>query len=194
LGDIHCTITVTKQGVRSGQILEVVDWAESLGAYSEITPLIWAKNQYYDFASPKEEMKKYGGLVLDKFSDWFSLSSLLRKMLERKKKGYKIHNSEYYLKTFKEWCFNVNWKCSAPSLVIDSNGTLKPCIHLMGNRTRNLNIFEREIFLDELYYAFDSDFRYQCEGCFWDCLYESEHMYKEGQLDAIKKYYAHDQK
>jgi MoaA/NifB/PqqE/SkfB family radical SAM enzyme len=194
LKDIHCTITVTRHGVRSGQILEVVDWAESKGAYSEITPLIWAKNKYYDFASPKEEMRKCGGLVLNRFDDFPPLMKLLKEMILRKKAGYKIHNTDYYLATYHHWVWEVNWKCHIPSLVIDSDGTLKPCIHLKGNKTRELNIFKREISKAELFYAFALDHTEQCEGCFWDCLYESEHMLGEGKLDEIKKYYAHEQK
>jgi hypothetical protein len=123
--------------------------------------------------------------------------SLLKVMVDQliamKLTGAKIHNSMFYLKDFVRLALSLDWKCSYPwNLVVDCDGTIKPCLHLDGCETRKISLVNHGITSFDIESAFYADYEKQCDGCFWDCQYEPEIMFSStDSLNDIKLYYNH---
>jgi len=88
------------------------------------------------------------------------------KLLEMKRKGYKIHNSDLYLKTLPD-NLDLKWKCSEPyNLVIDEDGKLLTCQDFEGSR--QFDIFDLPEKWEDFYKQWKED-KNKCKGCFWSC-------------------------
>jgi MoaA/NifB/PqqE/SkfB family radical SAM enzyme len=190
LKDLHCTTTVMKDTVEDVPYL--VKYLTSLGVWTAIQPFIFGKSVYYDY-SPTDI------LTISQFcftpSDLPRLNKMIDSIEEMRGSGALIHTMPQYLKTWPRYAVKQNWKCRAPwNLVVDADGSLKPCLQLSGKRTREYTVWDLKTpgfwnnFLDDWLV----DQAEQCQGCYWDCQREPEMIWDvKPDLKLIEKYFRH---
>ena len=137
--------------------------------------------------------------------DYHALNRIMKELIKMKRGGFLIHNTSDYLQAF---AANVcpdeyPYRCKGmTNLVIDADGTLRPCLHLKGNKIRRYNVLEwataNNIPFGKIHLNWKADFKQQCHGCYWNCSVETEWVFQKhrslGPLGAMKKvqdYFAH---
>lgn len=191
LEDIHCTVTLDRQNFR--QAPAMVQWLSQNDIWAEITPIHYAKNEHYDFASRPEEMPEY----VFRPEDAKDIENVMRVLVDMKDNGYLVHNMDAYLLAWPEYVIDLSWQCSNMwNMTIDSDGALRPCLHLHGNKTREINAAEIDVIThDTIMDAFRQDQQDQCEGCLWNCQWETEYIWQETEsLEMIRLYFEHGTK
>lgn len=191
LNDLHCTVTVTRTTL--DKVVPLVEWLTEKGVWAEITPLIYSKNDHYDFGSSPDEMAD----LIFREEDVPVVKKLVNELVDMKARGYMIHNLDAYLLAWPRHIVDLDWVCSAPwNITFDSDGKLRPCLHIEGEKIREfttLNINEHT--WDEIDAAFHEDQDAQCEGCLWNCQWETQYIWeKTGSLELIDLYFAHGAK
>jgi len=187
--DLHATLTLDRENYKGATML--VKLLSKEGCWSEITPYIAYPSHDYDFGF-------YDRKFAFRMSDWHALNAVMKRLVRMKREGYLIHNtSEYLLKFASNVCPDeYRYRClGMTNLVIDADGTLRPCLHLRGNKIRRYNVLEwasvREIPFGRIHLDWKHDFKAQCHGCYWNCQVETEWVYKKykhlGVDRALKK-------
>jgi len=164
--DLHCMITMARSNWKHAVPLTIL--LSKMEVWVEHTIVHFAKSPAYDFASTDS--------FVDRFlpEDRSLLADLAEELTILKQEGFLVHNTFNWFKAWELYAGDLNWKCKSPKvLVVDSDGSLKPCLHLRGNWTRRLNVLTG-FRLDDWFWAWEKDTREQCLGCFWDCLWELE--------------------
>jgi MoaA/NifB/PqqE/SkfB family radical SAM enzyme len=183
--ELHCTITVDKTNLE--ELPTLVKFLTSKNTYAEITPIIYGKNESYDYANSYETLKDRLSTEKDKEK----IDEVMKELVEMKKQGYLIHNTDDYLLNWSKFVIRQNWKCEYPvNLVPDADGTMRLCLHIKGEKVRKHNIknLDFEKFLKDWY----DDYKKFCQGCYWNCSYESKYIYeKTNDLDLVRDYFNH---
>lgn len=184
--DLHCTVTVDRTNLE--ELPKLIKFLTSQNTYSEITPMLFGKNDAYDYTSSYEDLKNR----LFTEEDKGRIDAVMMEIVRMKKEGYLIHNTDNYLLSWSRWGIKQQWKCGYPvGLVADADGSMRLCLQIKGKRVTNHDIgsldfkkFLQDWYLD--YYEF-------CRGCFWNCHYEAEYLYeKTGSVEAVRDYYNHN--
>jgi MoaA/NifB/PqqE/SkfB family radical SAM enzyme len=184
--ETHCTITVDKNNLE--ELPFIVEFLSKKGVYSEITPLIFGKDDSYDYASSLSEMKDR---VLDSPTE---VDDVMHEIVSMKEEGYLIHNTDDYLLNWREHGIYQKWKCYYPyNLVLDSDGSCRLCLHIKGKRVpkHHTSSFNYEEFLSD----WKKDFKELCKGCYWNCQYEPKYIWDETKdLECVRNYFSHEVK
>lgn len=177
--DVHVTLTLDRRNY--SDVLDVVELIDVCGAWAEITPYIAGTTKHYDFG-------RYDMDLAFTKKDLFGLKIIMERLKIMKRSGVRIHTTEEYLDKFAEnVCVMPKYKfrCSGMvNLVVDSDGSLRPCLHIRGDKIRKINILDFEnvekIHWNEIIQNqwFD-DVQKQCRGCFWDCQAELNWIYNK---------------
>lgn len=188
--DLHATITVTKKNLH--EVPGMVSFLSKMGVWAEITAIHFSKGKGYDLFPKKEEIKE---LCFTK-DDQKHINTIIE-VLKRMKKDekYMIHNDIEYFDAFKKYAIDLDWKCSKLfSLCIDSDGTMRTCLHYNGKHCKKFSIFdlEDEEKLKEFEKAWKKD-RLTCKNCFWDCWVSAENQIKKVGTEEAKKAFQHKQ-
>jgi len=183
--DLHCTITIDKTNLE--ELPDLVKFLTKNKTWAEITPVIFGKNKNYDYAASFDVLKKR----LFTKKDIPKIKKIMLKMVEMKKEGYLIHNTDNYLLNWSKYVVKQQWKCGYPiNLVFDADGSARLCLHVKGKRVvkHNIKDFNFDDFLKDWY----KDFKELCKGCYWNCQYEPKYIYeKTKDLKDIKDYFNH---
>jgi len=166
--DVHATITIDKDNIYL--VSSLVEMLTQLKIWAEITFVHWKKKNF-DLVPEKEIMNCLG--EEDKKIIEFTGEYLKRK----KKKGYLIHSSDYYLSNLHH-VPNLDWRCSAPrNCVVETDLSMRLCLHCPGNRVRSWSVLDLK---PENWLKFLSDWRLDqeemCPNCFWDCQFEIDQI------------------
>ncbi len=187
--DIH--VTVTADGSSFHKLPALVRVLSGYKVHIEITPLIYGKNEYYDFAPSKEVCEKLG--ILFRWHHARRVGEIMDELIQMKREGYLIHNSDANLKAWQKHVVGLDWRCNFMwNLSVESDGALSPCLQLRGNRLRKVyagSLYKQN--WGEVMEMWRADQEEQCRGCLWDCQWESEYVYGLGGQEAINDYFAH---
>jgi len=183
--DIHCTITISRSNIQ--EVIRLTEELNARGVWTEHTFIHWAKNEHYDFAS-----KKIDKLALTE-ADKHLIQYIANELARMQRAGYFVHTSPNWFDTWGEYAIDTNWRCKQPwVLVIDADGSLKPCLHLHGNRTRRLNILDNSWDWNDFFHAWETDKREQCQGCYHDCAWQCHDLAEKGMSrEKILDWFAH---
>jgi len=177
--DVHVTLTLDK--LNHSNAVEMVKFIDGQGGWSEITPYIASPLPWYDFGqfSLKYAFRK---------DDLHAVQRTMNRLRNLKSEGFKIHTTDEYLAKFAEnvCCMpHYKYRCSGMvNLVVDYDGSLRPCLHIRGDRMRKINIFDFEN-IENVDWAsiieneWADDVKEQCKGCFWDCQAELDWIYQK---------------
>jgi MoaA/NifB/PqqE/SkfB family radical SAM enzyme len=174
--DLNAVIVVNKLNFQA--LPNIVKYLHELGVWSFITPLEWAKSDYYDFAAPFRILKPF---VLDE-KDMMKFVEVMSELKRMKLSGYRIHQDPDWFDALVKYAKNIDWKCSYPSsLTIDSDGSIRLCYRIKGpSLTKKWTIFDLED--ESKHEKFLLDWRREkdklCQGCLWDCQWQSEYWIK----------------
>lgn len=164
--DIHATITIDKENLLL--VPSIVKDLTTRDIWSEITFVHWKKKNF-DLVPEKSSMNCVDTTNIE------DLRLLGEKLINLKRKGYLIHSSEQFLSNL-HYAINLDWRCNGPSsCVIDSDLSMRMCLHCPGDRVTKWNIFDLTIenwpiFLRD----WELDQKETCPSCFWDCSFEIE--------------------
>jgi len=187
--DIH--VTVTADGSNFHNLPSLVKLLSEYKVHIEITPLIYGKSEHYDFAPSKEVCEKLG--ILFRWNHARRVGEIMDELIEMKRDGYLIHNSDANLKAWTNHVVGLDWRCNHMwNLSVEPDGTLSPCLQLRGNRLRKVyagNLYKLD--WSEVLEMWRADQEEQCRNCFWDCQFEAEYVYGLGGYDAVKDYFSH---
>jgi len=183
--ELHCTITVDK--INLTELPEIVRFLTKNKVVSEITPLIFGKTKAYDYASSREDLKDRILTTRDKYQ----VDEIMSKLVEMKRQGYLIHNTDNYLLNWSRYGIKQQWKCRYPiKLVLDADGTMRLCLHIKGDLVTRHNIsnLNFKTFLRD----WRKDFKKLCHGCYWNCQYEPKYIYeKTKDFKSVINYFNH---
>jgi len=194
--DRHATLTLDRKNFKGA--VKLVKLLSREKCWSEITPYIAYPSHAYDFGFYDEQFDF-------RLSDRYELHAVMKKLVEMKAYGYLIHNTIAYLLEFADNVCpdNYPYRCSGmTNLVIDADGTLRPCLHLRGQKIRKFNVLDfanlSEIPYGDIHTAWKADFKTQCRGCYWNCSVEPEtifrkyrHLGAERALRKVQEYFGH---
>jgi len=185
LKDRHATLTLDRKNFKDAP--KLVKTLTKEGCWAEITPYIAHPSPDYDFGF-------YSESLTFKKSDYFALRSVMKELVEMKKAGYLIHNTSDYLL---EFASNVcgekyPWRCKGMvNLVVDADGTLRPCLHLRGREIKQFNVLkwlqQGNVPYGDIHLAWRKDVEQQCEGCYWNCQWEAERVYDKHKHLGVEK-------
>jgi MoaA/NifB/PqqE/SkfB family radical SAM enzyme len=183
--ELHCTVTVDNTNLE--EIPEIIEFLTNQKTYSEITPMLYGKNSSYDYTSDYKTLKNR----LFTVEDVGKINEVMQKVIEMKKEGYLVHNTNDYLLNWSKWGIKQNWKCGYPvNLVADADGSMRLCLQIKGNSVTKHHIGSLDFgaFLKDWY----KDYNEFCQGCYWNCSAESKFIYeKTGSIEAVKQYFNH---
>lgn len=186
--ELHCTITVDNTNLE--ELPSIIKYLTSQNTYSEITPMLFGKSEAYDYTSSYEVLENR--LLTEK--DKGRIDHVMMGIVRMKKEGYLIHNTDNYLLSWSQWGIKQQWKCRYPvGLVADADGFMRLCLQIKGERVTKHNIGSLDFkkFLQDWYL----DYHKLCRGCYWNCHYEAEYLYrKTGSVEAVRDYYNHNVK
>ena len=164
--DVHATITVDPTNLL--QVPGIVQILSSCGIWSEITFVHWKKSTF-DLV-PDRKAALQGLFYPEK-----DLKSVSKKLLLMKENGVLVHSSKKFLESWHH-VHELDWECTEPvSCVIDTDLSMRLCLHLPGRKVRKWSIFDLaepsswSRFLKD----WNSDATEFCMGCFWDCQFEN---------------------
>lgn len=196
LKDRHVTITLDSQNFKGAPAL--VKRLTKVECWSEITPYIAYPSPDYDFGF-------YNAKFVFHMRDFYELKRTMKQLVQMKHDGFLIHNTSDYLKAFADNVCREEYKyrCTGmTNLVIDADGTLRPCLHIRGEQLRKFSVLEwvlsKKVPFKKLHTVWKADVAQQCHGCFWNCQVESEWVFKkyrslgvDGALEKVKDYFEH---
>lgn len=166
--DIHATLTVDRGNI--GNVIPTVKMLSSMGIWSEITMIHWAKKNY-DLVDMPASISGFSDLDSDRLED------MAGDLLAMREKDFLIHTSAEQLRAIPEHAINLDWQCTKPNvLVIDFDLSLRMCLHIPGSRVRKWTVFDltTEQAWEEFYSDWYKDQKEYCSQCFWDCAREVE--------------------
>jgi len=181
--DLHATLTLTKNNI--DYVIPILEELNKHNIWMEITALHFSKGHYYDFASPREEMKS---LVLTE-EDIPKVQSLMEELKKKKQEGFKIHNEIEFFDEFTHYCLEQNWRCKTISnITIDADGKMRTCLHY--NRKSDFTIFDLKNKVNFTKFLEEQEIEItHCRGCFWDCRWQAE--YWQNNPDEGKRIFQH---
>ncbi|MHA1590946.1 MAG: radical SAM protein [Candidatus Heimdallarchaeaceae archaeon] len=183
--DLHCTITVDSTNLE--EVPEIVRFLTDHNTWAEINGMVYGKNPAYDFCGSKEDLKDR--LFVE--GDQIRIDRTMNKLVRMKEDGCLIHNTDHFLLNWSKYGIHQQWKCGHPmGLAIDADGSMRLCLLIKGSRVPKHNVknLNYKKFLDDWY----KDYNDFCEGCYWDCQYEPEYIYRKTKcVKAVEKYYNH---
>lgn len=177
--DIHATLTIDKTNTQ--YIPDLVAKLTEKKVWSEVTPFIWQKNGQYDF-----------GTSIKWRAPEQAFMSVVDQVVTGKNDGSRmVHNISPYFDFLKS-DFNQNWKCDYPwGLVLDNDGHYRMCLHVRGTNISKHSIFD-DVPEEQLLEDWNKDFEQHCNGCAWNCQYESSYVYNQrGSLKDVEDYFKH---
>jgi len=183
--DLHCTVTVDSTNLE--EVPDIIRYLTLQKTYAEITPMLFGKSSSYDYTSTYEQLE-------DRlFTEWDTdrIEKVMNEVIQMKKEGYLIHNTDWFLLNWSGFGITQDWYCQYPvGLVADADGSMRLCLQIKGDRVTKHNIgsLDFDKFLEDWF----KDYNECCQGCYWNCSYESKYIYeKTGSVEAVSKYYAH---
>jgi len=170
-----------------------VRWLSKLGVKTTISFHVTKQSHVYDFGYYEERLT-FGT------KDYFWVNGVMNELIELKKQGFLLQTSYKYLKNFaKSVCLkNRLYFCGGMvNLVINTNGSLKPCLYLQGDEIKRHNILTwRADNLDcgMVHVDWRDDVKNQCRGCYWREQFELEQLINLDKTERdfgkiIKRYF-----
>jgi len=179
--DVHATLTLDRDNIKNAP--KTVKLLSKLGIWSEITSVHWHKT-YFDLVPDKEITKGF------RPEDRELLQDITNELIQMKKDGYRIHSTIDFLKTWKDYAVDLDWRCENPvNAMVDADLSMRSCLHLPGKRVRKWSLLDLthdkwNDFLED----WKMDQAEMCPNCFWDCQLEVE-----GQtMDEVQKWFDHE--
>lgn len=182
ISQLHATVTISKLNIVTYP--EIVKKLTSLGIWTEVNVIHYAKDGEYDFFPSADEMTD---LILTEndLPVLIQTSKIMKNEIEKGK--VMLHNVPEYFDDLIKYGLNLDWHCQHPIILsVDSDGSLRLCAYRKGDRVSQFNILdfpEREDFL----WNWDKD-RDDCKGCFWSCAWSAEYYLKKN-LQFAKGYF-----
>ena len=172
--ELHATVTISKLNVSTYP--EVVDLLTSLGIWTEVNVIHYAKDEGYDFCPPIEKMKDLA-LTEEDLPELILTSEIMkRKVIEGK---VMLHNVPEYFDDLVKFGLNLDWHCEIPAvLCVDADGSLRVCSYRAGDRVKKYSIFDLPESMESFIEDWKKD-RDDCPGCFWSCWYHAEYYLKK---------------
>ena len=157
---------LNKKNVKS--IIDLITFMNKKGVSTYILPFHWGNEGTFDHRKNNEQF----AFVTEE--DIKNYITTIDKIIDMKKKGFKIKNSIEFLENSKKHIKNLDWKCDGLSeLRIDSDGSLVCCCDMLGKVNKRFNIFDLPKELDEFYLMREQDAK-NCKGCLWPSSFEAE--------------------
>ena len=183
--DLHCTVTVDSTNLE--EVPAIIRYLTSQKTYAEITPMLFGKSAAYDYTSSFEDLKDR----LFTREDKDRIEKVMNEIIQMKREGYLIHNTDDFLLCWPAYGIRQQWKCKYPmGLVADADGSMRLCLQIKGNRVTKHNIGSLDF--DKFLEDWKLDYKEHCSGCYWNCSYESKYVYeKTGSIEMVEKYYSH---
>jgi len=183
--DLHCTVTVDSTNLE--EVPAIIKYLTSQKTYAEITPMLFGKSVAYDYTS------SYWNLRYRLFTekDKERIDAVMARIVAMKKEGYLIHNTDAFLLRWSTYGIRQHWKCRYPiGLVADADGSMRLCLQIKGDRVTKHNIGSLDF--DKFLEDWHEDYLDNCQGCYWNCSYESKYVYEQtGSVADVEKYYSH---
>lgn len=157
---------LNKSNVNS--IIETIEFMNDNSVSTYILPFHWGNEGVFD------HRKNDSKFAFTTDNDVILYNQTINKIIELKKKGYKIINSYDFLEASKQHIKNLSWKCEGLSeLRIDSDGMLVCCCDKIGIVNNEFSIFDLEDNLEHFFQVREED-SVRCEGCLWPSSFEAQ--------------------
>jgi len=185
--DVVAQITATRQNLN--QIPAIIEEMNKHGIWSEIMPLHYAKDENYDYCTPRHLMED----LVFKPEDIPKIQTVAEKVKSMANKGYLVHHPPEFFEGWVKHQINLNWKCTKPLIVnLDADGSLRLCVYNKGKRVRKWSIFD--LANPQLFEEYIQDWyrdNKECKGCFWDCSYLIETLSSKIGAEKTSRWVKH---
>lgn len=180
----HLTAYFVLSAKTLDQIVDLVKKLTNKKIWVYILPYHYGK-EGEEFWETRDRIKKDNLAIEEKHLPL--LKQQLEHLIDLKRKGYLISNSELYLKNIYSTVVGFKWHCPGDirELRIDADGSLMCCHDFKGNLSSKFSIFdlERENVYQEFCKSREIDSK-SCPGCIWPSQFHSNEYIEN--LDNIE--------
>lgn len=173
-------------------LTSTVKWLLKLGLPVSISSSFSYPSHIYDFGFYDESLNF-------KVRDYFEVNGVMKELIILKRSGCAIRTSFSYLKDFaRNMCTAANYFCTGMIfIVVDTDGSLRPCVPLRGASIKKHNILNwvSEIDFGKIHIDWREDKKNRCRGCYWRHQFDMELIFsntkfsKELAESKIKTYF-----
>ena len=154
------------------KVVDQVKYMNSLGVHTYLLPYHWGNEGAF------EHRKNNDKNAFTTEQDYLDFCNVLDQLIDLRREGVKIVNSEEFIEASKAHIMKLDWKCDGLSeLRVDSDGKMVCCCDNVGVVNNHFTIFDLkdENKLQEFFAMRNVDAG-KCKGCLWPSSFEAEYL------------------